>query len=332
MKLEDIGFYTLENNRAKKVSINSPLWRCELILTGACNFKCLYCRELESDLRKTMPIKKAKYIIDLWTNNKLKNIRFSGGEPTLYKDLPELIKYTKNKGVEKIAISTNGSADFDYYKYLYECGVNDFSISLDSCCSSTGDEMAGGIYGSWKKVTSNIIEIAKLTYTTIGVVINENNLLECISTIKFIDSLNVSDIRIIPSAQYNKLLNVVNEISNELLVKYPILRYRVNNIKKGRNVRGIKQTDNFKCPLVIDDMAIAGDCHFPCIIYLRERGNPIGKINNNMRQERINWYKTKNVYKDKICRKNCLDVCIDYNNKVKELNTGIKKRNFGKGR
>jgi MoaA/NifB/PqqE/SkfB family radical SAM enzyme len=321
--LENIGFYTLEDARAKNTSKESPLWRCELILTNACNFKCPYCRGLNGDLRKTMSFKKAKLIVDLWAKDGLKNIRFSGGEPTLYNQLSDLIRHTKSAGIKRIAISTNGSADFEYYEYLYECGVNDFSISLDSCCAATGDKMAGGICGSWKKVTENILKISKLTYTTVGIVINKENILECVDTIKLADSLGVSDIRVIPSAQYNQLLKVISKIPVEIISKYPILKYRVNNVINGRNVRGIKKTDSRRCPLVLDDMAIAGEYHFPCIIYLREHGEPIGKIGNKMRGEREKWYKNHDVYDDRICRENCLDVCIDYNNKVAELNNEL---------
>lgn len=50
MKLEDIGFYTLFDERAKNVSWNSDLQRCELILTDKCNFKCVYCRGIKKEL------------------------------------------------------------------------------------------------------------------------------------------------------------------------------------------------------------------------------------------------------------------------------------------
>ena len=318
MKLEKIGFYTLEDSRAKNTSLDSPLWRCELILTGACNFRCLYCRGLKEEINKTLSLSRAKEIVTLWAKDGLRNIRFSGGEPTIYKGIDELVKLAKKLNVQRIALSTNGSADYEFYEYLHSCGVNDFSISLDSCCASTGDKMSGGIYGSWQKVTTNIQKISKLTYTTVGVVVTEENLSECINTIKFADGLGVSDIRIIPSAQYNQLLNVLKEIPAKILDKHPILKYRVNNAKMGRHVRGIKATDYHSCPLVIDDMAVAGDYHFPCIIYLREQGNAIGKVGDNMRKERFEWFQKHDTYQDEICRKNCLDVCLDYNNRVKE--------------
>lgn len=319
MKLENIGFYTLSDDRAKNASEESQLMRCEVILTDACNFKCPYCRGVRDDIKGTMTLEKAKYIVDLWTKDNLKNIRFSGGEPTVYKHLVEIVEYTKSKGVERIAISTNGSADLELYKRLIDAGVNDFSISLDACCSAFGDMMAGGIEGAWNKVINNIKELSKLTYVTIGCVVTEDTIGQLKETIEFAASLGVSDIRIISSAQYNSLLENAKTVSEDVYKKYPILKYRIENINNKRNVRGLQSEDSHRCGLVLDDMAIAGDYHFPCIIYMREGGNPIGKVGENMRQERLQWAENHDTHKDPICKKNCLDVCIDYNNKYNKF-------------
>lgn len=150
MKLENIGFYTLSNERALNSSVTSSLSRCELVLTDNCNFKCSYCRGLKDELKGDISFNLAMKTLNLWVKDNLKNVRFSGGEPTLYPNLDLLIKYCKDNGVEHIALSTNGSAKLEYYKYLAECGVNDFSISLDSGCCSTGDKMTGGIEGLGK--------------------------------------------------------------------------------------------------------------------------------------------------------------------------------------
>ena len=124
MKLEDIGFYTLTDNRAKHTSVHSDLQRCELILTDVCNFKCPYCRGIRDDYKGALTLDQAKRIVELWTDNRLKNIRFSGGEPTMWDPLADLVAYTKSRGVERIALSTNGSADLVYYIKLHELGVS----------------------------------------------------------------------------------------------------------------------------------------------------------------------------------------------------------------
>jgi molybdenum cofactor biosynthesis enzyme MoaA len=318
MKLQNIGFYTLSDGRAKQTSVNSPLWRAELLLNEACNFKCPYCRGIRSDCAGDVPLEEARGCLSLWLEQGLKNVRFSGGEPTLYKGLLELVTMAKEGGVEHIAISTNGSASQSLYKRLFEAGVNDFSVSLDGCCASVGDRMAGDIPGVWEMVVENIKYLSKLTYVTVGMVFTEDNVGDCKSSILFADSLGVSDIRVIPSAQYNKALEQIKTLPDGFIEKYPILKYRVNNTREDIHVRG--NTSCAKCYLALDDMAVAGGRnglkHFPCIIYLREGGNPIGDLAGSVRTDRAEWVENHNVLEDPICKGNCLDVCVEYNKKV----------------
>lgn len=320
MKLEDIGFYTLSDKRARNTSVNSVLQRCELILTYRCNFNCPYCRGMKIQDQKDLTREEAFYYIDLWASHNLKNIRFSGGEPTLWDGLIKLVEYSRYKNIERIALSTNGSADLEYYLKLHEAGVNDFSISLDSCCSSVGNHMAGR-KNVWDKIISNIKELSKITYVTVGVVLTEQNYHELDDIIVFASNLGVSDIRVIPAAQIDKKLKNLN-VDRKYLDKHPILRYRYNNFISGKSVRGLAETDNHQCPLVLDDMAVLNNKHYPCIIYMREHGNSIGEIKTDLdkvRKERYNWFKNHNCFNDVICKNNCLDVCVDYNNKVKEI-------------
>lgn len=313
MRLEEIGFYTLSDERAKNSSVSSQLKRCELILTGKCNFKCPYCRSVGG---KDIPLSDAKNIVSLWVKDNLQSIRFSGGEPTLYKGLEELVSLAKEGGVQNIAISSNGSAPLEKYKKLVELGVTDFSISLDACCAEDANMMAGR-NGYFQTIIDNIRELSKICYVTVGVVLTELNSPKIADIIKYADSLGVSDIRIIPAAQEGQTLPEVNP--GELNGLHPILKYRLKNINSNIPVRGLSDKDANKCGLVLDDMAVMGDHHYPCIIYMREGGSPIGKIGVNMRKEREDWYLNHNTHTDPICSKNCLDVCKDYNNKFAQF-------------
>jgi hypothetical protein len=107
----------------------------------------------------------------------------------------------------------------------------------------------------------------------------------------------------------------VEDISQEILDAHPILAYRVANILAGKPVRSIQEYDSPRCYIPIDDSVVASDFHWPCVIYFREQGDPIGQVGPNMRQERIEWSKNHDAYSDPICRANCLDVCVEHNNK-----------------
>jgi molybdenum cofactor biosynthesis enzyme MoaA len=321
MKLENIGFYTLCDGRAYQTSETSPMWRCEMILTNRCNFKCPYCRGLRNDCLGDMEFDKAMFVLDQWIDQGLKNVRFSGGEPTIYPRLVDLVARCKEGKVEHIAISSNGSAPTVMYQKLLDAGANDFSISLDACCASFADKMAG-VNGKFQVISDNIKYLSAHTYVTVGIVLTEDNVDQVKDIVEYAHNLGVADIRVISAAQYGSLLKGVIGISEEILNAHPILKYRVNNIKNERNVRSLQPGDSHRCWLIQDDSVVCGDYHFPCVIYMREHGEPIGKIGPNMRAERVEWGKTHDTHKDPICLKNCLDVCIDYNNKCRDIHYG----------
>ena len=314
MRLEDIGFYTLSDGRAENASSGSGLSRCELILSSECNFNCPYCRGVRSDYDSTLSFDEAVGVVDLWADEGLKNIRFSGGEPTLWPNLEHLVEHSKDRGIGRVAISTNGSADTSKYVDLLTAGVDDFSISLDACCVQYGDRMTG-TKGMFDKVCENIRALSKESYVTVGVVVTEDTVDTVRDVVEYASSLGAADVRIIPSAQYNRILTAAEGIGEGVLEKHPILKYRVDNIRRGIPVRGLTDVDPRRCFLMLDDMAVAGGFHFPCIIYMREGGDPAGRVGPDMRRERLGWVRSHDCFSDPICRDNCLDVCVDYNRK-----------------
>lgn len=311
MKLDEIGFYTLTDERAKTATAETPLSRCELVLSSRCNFKCPYCRRVGGP---DLPFDQAVETINLWGRDNLKAIRFSGGEPTLYKRLPELVALAADWKIKHIAISTNGSAPKELYDALLAAGVNDFSISLDACCAAEGDVMAGGIAGAFDVVVGNIKYLSDKCYVTVGVVLTDENALRINEIIGFAHGLGVADIRVIPAAQCGWTLPTLS-ITDDVLSTHPILKYRVDNLYSLAPVRGLREGDSPRCGLVLDDMAVNQGEHYPCIIYMRESGKPIGEVGENMREERATWWATHKTHLDPICSKNCLDVCVAYNNK-----------------
>jgi len=312
--LNNIGFYTLTDKRARETHLH--LERCEMIVTSFCNFRCPYCRGVEAyskDCNGHIDFANASFVISNWIEDKLKNIRFSGGEPTLYPRILDLVQMAKKGGINRIAISSNGSLPKEKYESLLDAGVNDFSISLDACCAENADKMAGR-KGYFQTVINNIEWLSKETYVTVGIVLTKETESTVVDVIKFAHDLGVSDIRIITAAQYNGLLSKLEHLSEDILSAHPVLKYRVNNLISGRNVRGINNGDTNRCYLVQDDSVVAGNWHFPCVIHMREGGEPIGKVSSKMREERYRWSLNHNTHEDVICKNNCLDCLVDYNN------------------
>ncbi|MFZ2992435.1 MAG: radical SAM protein [Microgenomates group bacterium] len=317
--VSNIGFYTLTDERAIKEHFNME--RCEIIITEMCNYKCPYCRGVKAysrDCSGHLHPDIVKSVLNSWISSGLKNIRFSGGEPTMHPNVVEFVKIAKEGGIKRIAISSNGSMPEKMYRNLLDAGVNDFSISLDACCAEDAEKMSGGRKGIFERVASNIEWLSKETYVTVGIVLTDETQSTVVDVVKFAHDLGVSDIRIITAAQYNGALSKLELIPDYILEAHPILKYRVKNLLSGKNVRGISDNDTRKCHLVVDDSVVAGSWHFPCVIHMREGGEPIGRVDENMLEQRKIWSENHDTHLDPICKQNCLDCLVDYNNMVEE--------------
>ena len=61
-------------------------------------------------------------------------LQFSGGEPTIRNDLPELIKMAKDVGFDHVEVNTNGirlAEDVDFIEKLMEAGADTFYLQFD---------------------------------------------------------------------------------------------------------------------------------------------------------------------------------------------------------
>ena len=83
-------------------------------LTERCNFRCTYCMPLEginlTCAEKLMSFDEQKRTISIFSTLGMTKLRFTGGEPTLNKKLPELIRHARtNSAIQSIGITTNGT-------------------------------------------------------------------------------------------------------------------------------------------------------------------------------------------------------------------------------
>ena len=79
-------------------------------MTQRCNLKCVHCYAKATTEKGTDPIstEQAKVMIDDLAQFGAPVMLFSGGEPLVREDLPELAKYATGKGMRAV-ISTNGT-------------------------------------------------------------------------------------------------------------------------------------------------------------------------------------------------------------------------------
>ena len=314
-KLEDIGFLEVIDDRAKNIK-SGKISYCEWIITSNCNFNCPYCNRLEPRQVPDLSLDQIKDYINILASMDCKYVHLTGGEVTIRKDLVNIIQALKTAGI-RVGLSTNGSRSLSYYQNLIDNGLELISISLDVHQKDLNKKFTMVSDNVFDTVVNNIRELSKRVYVNVGVVFNDDNIDLYKDILSFISNLGANDIRIMTSTKYNKVVNL--DVPKELLDKHPILKFRVENFNAGRNMRGSDLAETSKCHLVRDDLTIFGEDYYPCAVYIREKGNPIGKFSKDNVKEREDWFSNHDSHKDPICQKFCMDFKCRFNDKIESL-------------
>ena len=117
--------------------LGRPLRNLRLSVTDRCNLRCSYCMpEAEyvwlprEDL---LQFEEMSTLIDVFSRAGVENIRITGGEPLLRRDLPQLVEMIARKpAIRDLALTTNGVTLAGQAKALREAGLHRITVSLDT--------------------------------------------------------------------------------------------------------------------------------------------------------------------------------------------------------
>ncbi|MFT4994085.1 MAG: cyclic pyranopterin phosphate synthase [Paraglaciecola sp.] len=107
-----------------------------LSITDVCNFSCDYCLpdgyQCDSD-RDFLSLDEIRHITRTFASLGTSKVRITGGEPSLRKDLPEVIRVcSATPGINHVAITTNGYKLSQQVQSWIDAGLNSLNVSIDS--------------------------------------------------------------------------------------------------------------------------------------------------------------------------------------------------------
>jgi cyclic pyranopterin phosphate synthase len=114
-----------------------------LSVTDRCNFRCVYC--MEPDVKympKQQLLSLDEYIkiVEIAMSLGITKLRITGGEPTLYPKLLELITAVSAMGIVDLALTTNGSTlNRTMAEQWKDAGLHRVTVSLDTLRPSRKD-------------------------------------------------------------------------------------------------------------------------------------------------------------------------------------------------
>ncbi len=211
--------------------------RIDLKIGFQCNNHCVFC--VQGNKRETSPDKSDKEVKDI-LRKEAKNhqgVVFTGGEPTIRKELVIWVRYAKKLGYKKIQIQTNGRlfAYRNFCERIIEAGANEFSPALHGSNAKIHDSLTMAI-GSFNQTVQGIKNLKLLDqYVLTNTVITKLNYKNLPKLAELLVSLGVN--------QYQFAFIHINQIivQNHKLIEKIVPKYLAVEpyVKKGLDI-GIK--------------------------------------------------------------------------------------------
>jgi len=141
-------------------------------IINICNAKCIHCPQSLTNLNGGKPdflserghlsMETYKQVIDECSEHKIQFVRITAdGEPLVHKQLVDMVKYAKEKGVGPVGLTTNGSLlKPDRIRKLIEAGLFMVDFSLDASTPETFEVVRTGL--KWDKVVGSVHEFIKI--------------------------------------------------------------------------------------------------------------------------------------------------------------------------
>ncbi len=187
-------------------------WRpreVEIRLTWACNASCVMCGldgfldKTGHDYNKRLPVDRLLNVISEIAQLQCETILFSGGEVSLVKELPDILKHVNNLGIECHINTNGGKLTPDYCDTLLQSGLNGLMVSLDAAEPQLHDNIRRlpGLFETAVKGLSYLREKRpdkKEFYIIVNTVIMKNNFRQLPEIVKVAAEAGVGEINFAP--------------------------------------------------------------------------------------------------------------------------------------
>jgi radical SAM protein with 4Fe4S-binding SPASM domain len=170
-------------------------YRMDLALTYRCNNDCAHCYNARPRDFHELETQEWFLILDKLWEIGIPHIVFTGGEPTLRSDLPELIAHAEQNG-QITGINTNGRrlSDPVYVQKLVDSGLDHVQVTLESHNPVIHDRMVRN-HGAWLQTTRGLVNILETElYVMTNTTLLADNAPDLENTLEFLANLNVATV------------------------------------------------------------------------------------------------------------------------------------------
>src|SRR5467141_2080858 len=117
--------------------LGRPLRSLRVSVTDRCNLRCNYCMPQEEYVwlprEELLTFEEIVRLVDVFTSLGVEDVRLTGGEPLLRRDLARLVQMlAANPRIRDLALTTNGVLFAEHAEELRAAGLHRVTLSLDT--------------------------------------------------------------------------------------------------------------------------------------------------------------------------------------------------------
>ena len=264
----------------------SAPYRMDLALSYHCNNHCIHCYNEASRAQNELSTEDWKRVLERIWDLGIPHVVFTGGEPTLKGNLPELIACAEHLGLIT-GLNTNGRrlSQFDYLQQLVNVGLDHVQITLESHDPSIHNVIVASS-DAWEQTVEGIKNaLSSKLFVMTNTTLLKSNSPSLAGTLKYLSDLGVPTVGLngliysgrgesvqqeISEADLAGLLEIAKEHvarTGQRLIWYtPTLYCHFNPIESGLGVKG--------CTAALYNMCVEPDGSvLPCQSFYQPLGN-----------------------------------------------------------
>jgi molybdenum cofactor biosynthesis enzyme MoaA len=332
-------------DRPEALDGSVPLHRLTVFLTWRCNLDCPHCKTIarspaelaaRPEKRLTYDLAAFERLLDAHRGTPIRLVQFTGGEASLVPDLPAMIRAARRRGVERTSVTSNGTLPIARYLALVDAGLDELKISIDAADAAEGRALTGRA-GAWEAAVATVRALAAARdagarfHLGVNTVVGARNRGRLPELVRFFLSLGPDDLKLITEVDSRDSLAdfpgaaAVRAGLEEICAALPPGRFPLLRLKAGtvfaRHAIGLEAEPAlpgrpWRCLIPLTERTVDGAYYYPCSVYAREGGAPLGAVSDPPEEQRrrtARFVREGDCLSDRICRRYCLHCTRTFN-------------------
>lgn len=269
----------------------------------------------------------------------MRHLHFTGGEAALEKQLPAMVARARQRGVERLSLTSNGTLSPERYFSLIEAGLDEIRLSLDADEQDLGRRLTlrGGAWARTLTAARALGEARRAGvpfFFILNAVIGLANRERLVSLVAFLLDFCPDDVKLITEVDRKSSLGGFEGASEQLSrvralldarapEELPLLRRKLATVFApdaiGLGSIDPAQAGRWRCYIPLTERTVDRTHYYPCSVYLRENGAPLGALSDSPEEQRARsarFVRDGDCLRDPICQRYCLHCTRAFNERA----------------